>query len=70
MTDTTAASSTDGIAAITRSATPRRPTEAATPAAGGSTGGRLLAAVRAWVAAGQLGPDRDTTVGRYTGARC
>jgi hypothetical protein len=31
---------------------------------------RLLAAVHAWVSAGQLGPDRDTTVGRQTGVRC
>jgi hypothetical protein len=32
---------------------------------------RLLAAVRAWMAAGQLGPPHDTTtIGRHTGARC
>jgi hypothetical protein len=29
-----------------------------------------LTAMRAWVAAGQLGPHRDTSIGRHTGARC
>jgi hypothetical protein len=29
-----------------------------------------LIAMRAWVAAGQLGPHRDTSIGRHTGARC
>jgi hypothetical protein len=45
-------------------------TEAAPAGIRGSTIRRLLAAVRAWAAAGQLGPDYYTTVGRYTGARC
>jgi hypothetical protein len=30
----------------------------------------LLAAIRAWATAGQLGPECDTIVGRHTGARC
>jgi hypothetical protein len=29
-----------------------------------------LIAVRAWVTAGHLGPHRDTSIGRHTGARC
>jgi hypothetical protein len=45
-------------------------TEAAVAGTRGSTIRRLLAAARAWAAAGQLGPDYYTTVGRYTGARC
>ena len=45
-------------------------TEAAVAGTRGSTRRRLVAAVRAWAAAGQLGPDYYTTVGRYTGARC
>ena len=45
-------------------------TEAALAGTRGSTIRRLLAAVRVWAAAGQLGPDYYTTVGRYTGARC
>jgi hypothetical protein len=49
-------------------ASPR--TEAAVAGIRGSTIRRLLAAVRAWAVAGQLGPDYYTTVGRYTGARC
>jgi hypothetical protein len=47
-----------------------RLTEAAAAGTRGSTRRRWLAAVRAWATAGQLGPDRDTTVGRHTGARC
>jgi hypothetical protein len=46
------------------------PTQAAVAGTPGSTRRRFLAAVRAWAAAGQLGPDYYTTVGRYTGARC
>jgi hypothetical protein len=45
-------------------------TDAAPPRTRRSATSRLLAAVRAWVTAGQLGPDRDTTVGRHTGVRC
>jgi hypothetical protein len=45
-------------------------TEAPPRGTRGSVRGRLLAAVRAWATAGQLGPDRDTIVGRHTGARC
>jgi hypothetical protein len=47
-----------------------RLTEAAAAGTPGSTRRRWLAAVRTWATAGQLGPDRDTTVGRHTGARC
>ena len=52
------------------SVTPRRPAKSAGAAGEGSSRVRLLAAVRAWVAAGQLGPHRDTGIGRHTGARC
>ena len=45
-------------------------TEPAVAGTQGSTIRRLLAAAHAWAAAGQLGPDYYTTVGRYTGARC
>ena len=45
-------------------------TEAPPRATRGSIRRRLLGAVRAWATAGQLGPNRDTIVGRYTGARC
>jgi hypothetical protein len=45
-------------------------TEAAVAGTRGSRRRRLLAALRAWAAAGQLGPDYYTTVGRSTGARC
>ena len=45
-------------------------TEPAVAATQGSTIRRLLAAAHAWAAAGQLGPDYYTTVGRYTSARC
>jgi hypothetical protein len=51
------------------SVTPRWSAESAAAAGEGSKGW-LLAAVRAWVAAGQLGPHRGTTIGRHTGARC
>jgi hypothetical protein len=47
-----------------------RLTEAAAAESRRSTRGRWLAAIRTWATAGQLGPDRDTTVGRHTGARC
>lgn len=47
-----------------------RLTEPAATRTRGSIRRRLLAAVRAWATAGQLGPDRDTTVGRHTGVRC
>jgi hypothetical protein len=52
------------------SVTPRQPAESVAAAGEASIRGRLLASVRAWVAAGQLGPDRDTSIGRHTGARC
>jgi hypothetical protein len=45
-------------------------TEALPRGTRGSIGRRLLAAVRAWATAGQLGPDPDTIVGRHTGVRC
>ena len=45
-------------------------TEAAPGETRGSMSRRLLAAIRTRATAGQLGPDRDTIVGRHTGARC
>jgi hypothetical protein len=70
MPDMPAAVSGDGIAP-TQSVTRRRPMEAAVAAGRGSITGRLLAALRGWVDAGQLAPYRDTTaIGRHTGARC
>ncbi len=67
----------DSAAAIGEDGLPGRPsvsasglTEAPPRGTRGSVRGRLLAAIRAWATAGQLGPDRDTIVGRQTGARC
>ncbi|MDF3072144.1 MAG: hypothetical protein K0R38_7745, partial [Polyangiaceae bacterium] len=49
---------------------PSRLKEAAAAESQGRVRRRLLAALRAWYAAGQLGPDRDMIVGRQSGARC
>ena len=69
MTSTSTAVGEDGD--LGESPVAARPlTEAAVAGTRGSTRRRLVAAVRAWAAAGQLGPDYYTTVGRYTGARC
>jgi hypothetical protein len=60
----------DGPLAETPVVAPSRLKEAAAAESQGGIRRRLLAAVRAWYAAGQLGPDRDMIVGRYSGARC
>jgi len=69
VTGTPAAVGDDGALAG-RPMSASRLTEAAAAGTRGSTRRRLLGAVRAWATRGQLGPDRDTIVGRYTGARC
>jgi len=69
MTGTPAAVGEAGALAMPTVAASRF-TDAAPPRTRRSARSRLLAAVRAWVTAGQLGPDRDTTVGRHTGVRC
>ena len=69
MTGTPAAVGEDGALAG-RPVSASRLAEAAAAGTRGSIRRRLLGAVRAWAAAGQLGPNRDTIVGRYTGARC
>ena len=69
MTGTRAAVGEDGILAKPPVAASRL-TEAAAAGTRGSTRRRWLATVRAWATRGQLGPDRDTIVGRHTGARC
>jgi hypothetical protein len=69
MTGITAAVGEEGILAKSPVAGSRL-AEPTAEGARGSTRRRLLAAVRAWATAGQLGPDRNTIVGRYTGARC
>ena len=68
MTGTPAAVGEDALAGRPGSAS--RLAEASAAGTRGSIRRRLLGAVRAWAAAGQLGPNRDTIVGRYTGARC
>jgi hypothetical protein len=60
----------DGPLAETPVVAPSRLKEAAAAESQGGIRRRLLAIVRAWYAAGQLGPDRDMIVGRYSGARC
>ena len=69
MPGTAAAIGEDGILARPP-ASASRLTEATATGTRGSTRRRWLAAVRTWATAGQLGPDRDTIVGRHTGARC
>ena len=66
---TAAAIGEDGILARPQVSASRL-TEVAAAGTRRSTRGRWLAAVRTWATAGRLGPDRDTTVGRHTGARC
>jgi hypothetical protein len=66
MAGTSAAVGEDGPLAKTPVVAPSRLKEAAQR----GIRRRLLAAVRAWYAAGQLGPDRDMIVGRHSGARC
>jgi hypothetical protein len=68
MTGTPVAVGEDGALAMPPVAASRL--KAAAAGTRRSAGRRLLAAVREWAAAGQLGPDRDTTVGRQTGVRC
>jgi hypothetical protein len=67
---TSAAVGEDGPLAETPVVAPTRLKEAAAPESQVGIRRRLLAAVRAWYAAGQLGPDRDMIVGRHSGARC
>jgi hypothetical protein len=70
MAGTSAAIGEDGSLAKTPVVVPSRLEETAAAESHGGIGRRLLAAVRAWHAAGQLGPDRDMIVGRHSGARC
>ena len=70
MASTTAAVGEDGLLAKTPVVARRRLKEAVAAESQGGIGRRLLAAIRAWYAAGQLGPDRDMIVGRHSGARC
>jgi hypothetical protein len=69
MAGTTAAVGEEGLLAKTPVVAPSRLKEAAAAESQGRVR-RLLAALRAWYAAGQLGPDRDMIVGRQSGARC
>jgi len=69
MAGTTAAVE-EGLLAKTPVVAPSRLKEAAAAESQVGIRRRLLAAVRAWYAAGQLGPDRDMIVGRHSGARC
>jgi hypothetical protein len=68
MAGTSAAVGEDG--AKTPVVAPSRLKEAVAAESQGGIRRRLLAAARAWYAAGQLGPDRDMIVGRHSGARC
>jgi hypothetical protein len=68
MAGTTAAVE-EGLLAKTPVVAPSRLKEAAAAESQGRVR-RLLEALRAWYAAGQLGPDRDMIVGRQSGARC
>jgi hypothetical protein len=70
MAGTSAAVEENGPLAKTPVAAPSRLKEAAAAESRGRIRPRLLAAVRAWYGAGQLGPDRDMIVGRHSGARC
>jgi hypothetical protein len=70
MAGTSAAVGEDGLPARTTVVAPSRLKEAAAPESQVGIRRRLLAALRAWYAAGQLGPDRDMIVGRQSGARC
>jgi hypothetical protein len=70
MAGTSAAVGEDGFLTKTPVVAPSRLKEAAAAESQGGFRRRLLAVVRAWYAAGQLGPDRDMIVGRHTGARC
>jgi hypothetical protein len=67
---TSAAVGEDGPLAKTPVVAPNRLKEAAAAESQGGIRRRLLAVLRAWYAAGQLGPDRDMIVGRHSGARC
>jgi hypothetical protein len=70
MAGTTAAVGQEGLLAKTPAVAPSRLKEAAAAESQERVRRRLLAALRAWYAAGQLGPDRDMIVGRQSGARC
>ena len=70
MAGTTAAVGEEGLLAKTPVEAPSRLKEAAAAESQGRIRRRLLAALRAWYAAGQLGPDRAMIVGRHSGARC
>jgi hypothetical protein len=70
MAGASAAVGEDGPLAKTAVVAPNRLKEAAAAESQWGIRRRLLAALRAWYAAGQLGPDRDLIVGRHSDARC